>query len=149
MVTNEQIKKLVYKDAAHSIKQEGWIDKFYYLWLDKYHSLDIVKEPERIIKPGEKFLIDLLENYDFDELHLFKIYENANVFALLADKGQGNWAYRFLVIMDKEPDRVYQDLATASEVKAAFPGHEPLLEIPLPHERKYVSCGPLRHQGPG
>lgn len=137
MLSLKEIEHLIYKDAAHTIENEGWLDKIYELWLERYHALNIVRSPEQVIRPGREVLLHLLQHYRFDEMHLFKIHEGANVYALLKDQGDNYWTYRFVVIYRDEPGKALDCCGTVDELKAHFNHKEPVLEIPLPHDRKY------------
>lgn len=137
MLSSKEIEKLIYRDVAHTVEQEGWIDVFYELWLERYHALNIVKSPTSVIKPGREVLLELMRSFSFDEMHLFKIFEDANVYALLTDKGDNYWSYTFVVLYRNAPDKVAQNCNTVEELKKYFDYKEPVLEIPLPHDRKY------------
>lgn len=138
MLSLKEMEHLIYKDAAHTIENEGWLEKFYELWLERYHALNIVKSPAQVIKPGRALLLDVLQHYHFDEMHLFKIHDGANVYALLREQDDNYWSYQFVIINRDEPDKVVQSCNTVEELKAYFGHKEPILEIPLPHNRKYV-----------
>lgn len=138
MITTLEMEQLIYKDASHTAENAGWIERFYELWMERYHALNIVKSPSQVMKLGKSVLLELLTKYRFDELHLFKIHEGANVFALLKDKGQGNWSYQFVIIYQAEPEKIIQCCNTVEEVKNHFKHKEPILEIPLPSDRKYL-----------
>jgi hypothetical protein len=138
MLSLKEMEHLIYKDAAHTVENEGWLDKFYELWLERYHALNIVKSPAQVIKPGRALLLDLLLHYQFDEMHLFKIHDGANVYALLSEQDDNYWSYQFVIIYRDEPDKVVKCCNTVEELKAYFDHKEPILEIPLPHNRKYV-----------
>lgn len=138
MLSLKEIEHLIYKDAAHTLENEGWLDKFYELWLERYHALNIVKSPSQVIKPAREVLLDLLQHYRFDEIHLFKIHEGANVYALLEEREDNNWSYQFVVIYKDDPGKAVACCNTVEELKEYFNYKEPILEIPLPHDRKYV-----------
>lgn len=138
MITKQEIEQLIYTDIDDTAENTGWIEQFYSLWLERYHALNIVKSPADVMRLSKHVLHELLAKYTFDELHLFKIHEGANVFALLEDKGKGYWSYRFVIINQSEPDKIRRSYQTVEEVKGHFEHKEPILEIPLPHERKYV-----------
>lgn len=138
MLSLKEIEHLIYKDAAHTTENPDWLEKIYELWLERYHALNIVRSPSQVIRPGREVLLELLRSYTFDEIHLFKIHDGANVYALLRDKGKGFWAYRFVAIYRDTPDKVVSCGETVEELKAFFDHQEPILEIPLPHDRKYV-----------
>ncbi|WP_118973094.1 hypothetical protein [Taibaiella koreensis] len=138
MLSLKEIEHLIYKDAAHTIENPGWLEQFYELWLERYHALNIVKSPEQVIRPGRELILALLRDYRFDEIHLFKIHDGANVYALLQDKGEGNWSYQFVVIYKDQPEKVIQCCQDVEELKVFFDHKEPILEIPLPNDRKYV-----------
>lgn len=137
MLLNAEIKKIIYKDLANNIENENWIDQFYDLWLERYHAMDTVRSASDVIKLNRNVLLKLLQEYNFDELHLFKIYENANVFALLKEEEDNNWSYQFFVVYKDRPEEIVGDLQTVEAVKAHFDYQEPTLEIPLPRDRKY------------
>ncbi len=139
MFSLQEIEHLIYRDAAHTIENEGWLDRFYELWLERYHALNIVKLPSQVIKPGKEVLLELLRHYRFDEMHLFKIHDGANVYALLTEKDDGYWSYQFVIIYKDEPAQVIHCCHTVEELKAHFEHKEPILEIPLPHDRKYAT----------
>ncbi|KAA5536359.1 hypothetical protein F0919_01440 [Taibaiella lutea] len=138
MLLNKEIEKLIYKDLTNNIENENWVDHFYDLWLERYHAMDIVRSSSDVIKLSRNVLLKLIKDYDFDELHLFKIYESANVFALLKEQGNNNWTYQFFVIYKNKPEEISASLQTVEEIKAYFNEQEPTLEIPLPRDRKYV-----------
>lgn len=138
MLLNKEIEKLIYKDLTNNIENENWVDHFYDLWLERYHAMDIVRSATDVIKLSRVVLIKLIKDYDFDELHLFKIYENANVFALLKEQEDNNWSYEFFVVYKNNPEEIVKNLQTVEEIKAYFNNEEPTLEIPLPRDRKYI-----------
>jgi hypothetical protein len=138
MITTLEMEQLIYKDAAHTVENADWIERFYELWMERYHALNIVKSPSQVMKLSKAVLLQLLREYQFDELHLFKIHEGANVFALLKDKGDGYWSYQFVIIYQSEPEKIIQCCNTVEEVKDHFNHKEPILEIPLPSDRKYL-----------
>ena len=138
MITTAEMNKIIFRDEAHAIENDDWIERFYELWMERYHALNIVKFPSDVIKLSRQALLGILKAYAFDEMHLFKIYEGANVYALLSDQGEGNWSYQFIIIHKAEPDQVETRLDTVESLKAHFDYKEPILEIPLPHDRKYV-----------
>jgi len=138
MIALKEIEQLIYKDAAHTVENPDWLDKFYELWLERYHALDIVRSPAHIIRPRKELLLELLRTYRFDEMHLFKVFEEANVFALLRDKGAGYWTYEFVIVYRDEPGKVMACCHTVEELKNHFDHREPILEIPLPNDRKYL-----------
>jgi len=137
MLLNAEIKKIIYKDLANSVENENWIDQFYDLWLERYHAMDIVRSASDVIKLSRSVLLKLIADYNFDELHLFKIYEKANVFALLKEEEDNNWSYQFFVVYKDQPETIIGNLQTVEAVKAHFDHQEPMLEIPLPRDRKY------------
>ena len=137
MITKLEMEQLIYKDAAHSEENAEWIEWFYDLWMERYHALNIVKSPSQVMKLQKSVLLELLNKYPFDELHLFKIHEDANVFALLKDQGDGYWSYQFVIIYLQEPEKIVKCCNTVEEVKDHFDHKEPILEIPLPRDRKY------------
>jgi len=137
MFLNSEIEKLVYKDLSHTVENEHWVDHFYDLWLERYHALDIIRSPGDVIKLSRNVLLQLLQQYDFDELHLFKIYKNANVFALLKDEGNNYWSYRFFIVHKDAPETIAGEFQDVEAIKEHFDHVEPVLEIPLPRDRKY------------
>jgi predicted protein tyrosine phosphatase len=137
MFLNSEIEKLIYKDLTHTAEKDDWVDHFYDLWLERYHAMDIVRSASDVIKLNRGVLLKLLNDYKFDELHLFKIYENANVFALLTDVGNNYWSYEFFIIHKDNQDDIIGHLKDVEEIKDHFDHVEPVLEIPLPHDRKY------------
>jgi predicted protein tyrosine phosphatase len=138
MLLNSEIKKLIYKDIGHTVENEDWVDHFYDLWLERYHAMDIVRSSNDVIKLNRSVLLQLIQNYDFDELHLFKIYKEANVFALLKAREDNNWSYQFFVIYKNNSDEVVGNFQNVEEIKDHFDHVEPVLEIPLPRDRKYT-----------
>jgi hypothetical protein len=138
MLLNNEIEKLIYKDLTNNIENENWVDHFYDLWLERYHAMDILRSASDVIKLNRTILLNLIKNYDFDELHLFKIYENANVFALLKEQSDNNWTYQFFVVYKNSPEEIAANLQTVEDIKAHFNNEEPVLEIPLPRDRKYI-----------
>lgn len=132
------MEQLIYKDASHAAENADWIERFCELWAERYHALNIVRAPDQVMKLSKTVLLQLLHQYDFDELHLFKIFEDANVFALLKDKGNGYWSYQFVIVYQAEPEKIVQCCNTVDEVKEHFNHVEPSLEIPLPPDRKYL-----------
>ncbi len=138
MITTLEMESLIYKDKARTAENAGWIERFYELWMERYHALNIVKSPGNVMKLSKDVLLQLLNQYKFDELHLFKIFEDANVFALLKDKGNGYWSYEFVVIYQNEPEKIEACCDTVEELKDHFNHKEPILEIPLPPDRKYL-----------
>jgi len=132
------MESLIYKDKARTAENLDWIERFYELWMERYHALNIVKSPSHVMKPSRSVLLEMLNQYDFDELHLFKIYEDANVFALLKDKGENNWSYQFVVIYQSDPEKIDACCNTVDALKEHFNHKEPILEIPLPPDRKYL-----------
>lgn len=137
MLLNEEIEKLIYKDLINKVENEDWLNHFYDLWLERYQAMDIVRSPDDVIKPSRTILLKLLKEFDFDELHLFKIYENANVFALLKEEEDNNWSYQFFVIYKNKPEEITGNLQTVEAIKEHFNSQQPTLEIPLPRDRKY------------
>jgi hypothetical protein len=137
MLLNSEIKKLIYKDLNHTLENDHWIDQFYDLWLERYHAMDIVRSTDDVIKPDKAALLQLIREYDFDELHLFKIYADANVFALLKDEGDNYWSYRFFIVYKDSPDKISGQFDDVEAIKEHFDHVEPTLEIPLPRDRKY------------
>jgi hypothetical protein len=137
MILNSEIKKMIYKDISHTIENENWADQFYDLWLDRYHAMDIVRSASDVIKLNRTILLQLVKHYDFDELHLFKIYNDANVFALLKEKEDNNWSYQFFVVYKNDPEKIAGHFEDVEAVKEHFNHVEPALEIPLPRDRKY------------
>lgn len=138
MFSNKEIEQLIYEDASHSAERSGWLDRFYELWLERYHALNIVRSPSTVIRPGREVILSLLRSFRFDEIHLFKIFEEANVYALLTDRGNNYWSYEFAVIYRDKPEEISRCCSTVEELKEYFDHKEPVLEIPLPHERKYT-----------
>jgi hypothetical protein len=138
MFSLKEIEHLIYKDAAHSVENEGWLDKFYELWLERYHALNIVKSPVQVIKPDRQVMLDLLRNFSFDEVHLFKIHDGANVYALLKERDDNYWSYQFVILYRDKPGKIVDCCGTIEELKEHFHHKEPILEIPLPHDRKYL-----------
>jgi len=138
MLMNKEIEKLIYKDLTNNVENEDWVNHFYDLWLERYHAMDIVRSASDVIKLSRVVLLKLIKDYDFDELHLFKIFENANVFALLKEQHDNNWSYQFFVVYKNNPEEIVTDLQTVEEIKAYFNNEEPTLEIPLPRDRKYI-----------
>jgi hypothetical protein len=137
MITFDEIDRLIYKDKDHLVVNTGWVDRFYELWLERYHALNIVKSPSDVLKLSEKALEELVKRFRFDEMHLFKIFEGANVFALLKEQGGGYWSYEFIIIYKDQPDIIVSGLHTVEAIKDHFNHKEPMLEIPLPFDRKY------------
>src|ERR1700744_5694279 len=109
MLLNSEIRKLIYKDIHHTVENEHWVDQFYELWLERYHAMDIVKSASDVIKLSRDALLNLIKNYDFDELHLFKIYKDANVFALLKEEEDNNWSYIFFIVYKSNPEKIEGD----------------------------------------
>lgn len=138
MITSKEIKQLIYQDTGQKIENAGWLEKFYELWMERYHALDAVRLPSQVLKLNREVLLELMNSYDFDEMHLFKIYEDANVYALLKDEGQGYWAYQFVIIYRSNPSAIANRFNSVDEVKDHFDHKEPVLEIPLPRDRKYI-----------
>lgn len=137
MFLNSEIEKLIYKDLTHTAENDNWVDHFYDLWLERYHAMDIVRSASDVIKLNRGVLLKLLKDYDFDELHLFKIYKDANVFALLTDVGDNYWSYEFFIVYKNNQEDIVGHLKDVEEIKDHFDHVEPVLEIPLPHDRKY------------
>lgn len=137
MLLNPEIKNIIYKDLNHTIENEHWVDQFYDLWLERYHAMDIVRSPDDVIKPSREVLLQLIQQYDFDELHLFKIYKDANVFALLKELEDNNWSYQFFIVYKNKPQEIVGELQDVETIKDHFDHIEPVLEIPLPRDRKY------------
>src|SRR5690606_4534907 len=138
MITTKEMNAIIYQDEAHLIEHEGWAERFYELWMERYHALNIVRKPSKVFKLGKEVLLKIIKTLRFDEMHLFKVYDGANVYALLTDAGDGYWRYEFIVINAENQDRIETGLHTVEELKQAFGGAEPILEIPLPNDRKYV-----------
>lgn len=138
MLSYSEIQKIIYRDPVRKIEQEDWIVPFYELWKESFFAKNNVKSPSLIIQPAKEVLLYLIDSKDFDELHLFKIYENANVFALLKDLGGGNWKYKFCIIYNNSRGKIDGMYNDVEAIKARFNYVEPVLEIPLPIERKYV-----------
>ena len=138
MITTLEMHKIIFKDDKNLVENEGWLDAFYDLWMERYHALDIVRSKNNVFKLPPKTLLSIINKYDFDEMHLFKIFEGANVFALLKEKEEGYWAYEFIIVYKEEPGKILDNYATVDDIKTHFDNHEPILEIPLPNDRKYV-----------
>jgi len=137
MLLNSEIKKIIYKDLNNTIENENWVDHFYDLWLERYHAMDIVRSASDVIKLSREVLLKLIRKYDFDELHLFKIYKDANVFALLKEEEDNNWSYQFFIVYKNNLDDIVGEFQDVEDVKDHFNHVEPVLEIPLPRDRKY------------
>ncbi len=137
MLTTEEMKRIIYKDEGQLIENAAWVDHFYELFLERYHALNIIKSPTHVLKLHKTVLLELVRSFHFDEMHLFKIYSNANVFALLTDKGGGYWSYEFIIIYKEDQDTIISGYNTIEDIKKVFGEKEPILEIPLPVHRKY------------
>lgn len=137
MFTTEEMKRIIYKDEGQLIENIAWVDRFYELFLERYHALNTVKSPSNVFKLSKKVLLELIKSFHFDEMHLFKVYDDANVFALLTDKGNGYWSYEFIIIYKEDQETIVSGYNTVEDIKRVFNDKEPILEIPLPFERKY------------
>ena len=137
MISTLEMQKIIYRDEDNLVENENWVDEFYELWMERYHALNIVKSKDNVFKLPPRTLLAIINKYKFDEIHLFKIYEGANVFALLKQEETGYWAYEFIIIYKEEPGKVWDDFQTVDDVKNHFDMKEPILEIPLPNDRKY------------
>ncbi len=137
MFTTEELKHIIYQDEKQLIENPNWADHFYELILERYNALDALKSPGYVLKLDKDLLLQLVRSRDFDEMHLFKVYDNANVFSLLKDLKNGLWDYEFIIVYKGDTQTIHEGIETISDLKQRFKNKKPLLEIPLPPHRKY------------